>query len=136
MTEHMPVRNHRTAPTFDPTQPRSLGRYFQDLEGWFSRCQIVDDVRRKEYTINYVPVAEEDIWSSLPEFKEANKSYYDFKRAIQELYPTANSERKFTVNDLDLLITKFAREGINTIEDLSSYYRQYHAMSTFLISKD
>lgn len=136
MTDRMPVRNQRTAPTFDPSQPRSLMRYFKDLEEWFSIMKVDDETKRKEYAVSYVPVAEEDIWSSLSSFADPTKSYDDFKKAVQEMYPTSNSDRKFTVNDLDLLITRVAREGINTIEDLSNYYRQYHAMSTFLIEKD
>ncbi|KAJ3473253.1 hypothetical protein NLI96_g13075 [Meripilus lineatus] len=135
-TERMPARNHRSAPTFDPSHPRSLSRYFQDLEAWFIVAQVTEDAKKKEYAVTYVSVAEEDIWSSLPSFSDRDKTYIDFKTAVQSLYPSSNSDRKFTVNDLDLLITRFARQGVHTIEDLSSYYRQYHAMSTFLIQKD
>lgn len=110
--------------------------YFKDLEEWFSIMKVNNETKRKEYAVSYVPITEEDIWSLLSSFTDPTKSYDDFKKAIQEMYSTPNSDRKFTINNLDLLIICIAREGINTIEDLSNYHHQYHAMLTFLIEED
>jgi hypothetical protein len=42
----MPVRGHSTALKSSPTQPRELRRYFEELEVLFTRCQVMNDIKK------------------------------------------------------------------------------------------
>jgi hypothetical protein len=44
----MPMRNERSVPLFDPTRPRELVHYLEDLEDHFAWCTIGDLVDRKK----------------------------------------------------------------------------------------
>ena len=101
-TATMPARTERSAPTFDPKQPRELTRYFRELEALFTRCKITDEQEKKSYARSYLDVDSDDLWSELPEF--GNTSTYDiFKKAVLALYPGAEQERKWSIADMDKL---------------------------------
>ena len=51
-THVMPIRGERGAPTFDQKQPNDLGRYFEQLETLFARCQVQDDADRKKFAMH------------------------------------------------------------------------------------
>jgi hypothetical protein len=65
MAALMPMRNERSAPHFDPTKPRELVRYFEDLEDQFQRCGIIDLADQKRWALRYVSVEIADLWESL-----------------------------------------------------------------------
>lgn len=48
-TRDMPARGHSTAPTFDPENPRTLRRFFQELELLFARTGTDEDEERKTW---------------------------------------------------------------------------------------
>lgn len=135
MTVHMPARGDRSAPSFDPTKPRELRRYFDDLEFLFTIAEVVEDSDMKKHTLRYVSLDVADIWETLPEFSDATKSYKDLKTAIKHLYPDADEDYRYTMSDMDLLIGNRQRLGIHTLADLADYHSQFMAITNFLISK-
>jgi len=135
MTTCMPARGDRGAPTFDPSKPRELKRYFSELEFNFSAATVSDDDKKKRHTTRYVNIDVANIWETLSEFRNANKTYLDFKKSIQELYPNADEEYKYSMADMDLLIGNRNRQGIHTLSDLAEYHSQFLAITKFLISK-
>ena len=92
------MRGDCAAPTFNPVQPRTLRRYFKDLELLFTRCKIEPDGEKKRYTRSYAPIKAADMWKMLPMF--ATGTYQEFKDAIFALYPGAGTVRRWTRNDL------------------------------------
>ncbi|KAI0949356.1 hypothetical protein AcW1_008990 [Taiwanofungus camphoratus] len=132
----MPPRGDRTSPTFDPDQPRTIRRYFQDLESLFVRCQIADEATKKHWTTRYPPIDVSDLWESLPECSDVTKTYEDFKKEIRSLYPGTEDDRMWSMSDLDQLIGERARIGINNAADLGSFYREFYAITKYLISKN
>ena len=75
----MPLRNERTAPTFDSSKPRELTRFFKDLEQLFKRAGLqkaqptqADEQLMKEHAVNYVDYATEQIWQLIPEYDPIN----------------------------------------------------------------
>ena len=54
---------------------------------------------------------------------------------LLKLYPTVSEECKFTIDNLNCLISQQAQIGTSDLKSLSSYYRQYYAISLFLIMK-
>ena len=45
----MPSRSDRSAPKFDPKQPRELHQYFDDLDFAFGRAAVTTDDTKKQH---------------------------------------------------------------------------------------
>ena len=136
MTTPMPMRGDRAAPVFDESQPRSLSRYFEDLEVLFTRSAITDVGDRKRYARMYVPMQVAEMWEMLSEYSDPQKSFNDFRDAVLKLYPDTDSDRRFTRDDLHNLVLGAFRNGISSRSDWSSFYRQYYTISTYLIQRN
>ncbi|KAF7800245.1 hypothetical protein EIP86_011492 [Pleurotus ostreatoroseus] len=134
-TPAMPARGERSAPTFDPTNPRTLRRFFEDLEILFARCQINTDDEKKRFIRTYVPIEVSDQWETLPECG-AGFTYAQFRDKIKELYPNASESRKWQRREMLDLVEKIYARGIGTSEDWAEFYREYYAITTYLITKD
>ena len=119
--DSMPARGHVTAPRFDPTNPRELRRYFDELELLFGRCSIASRVEQKKFARHYVDIDTSDLWGSIAQYGNQH-SFEDFVRAITALYPGADDERRWTLTDLDALIGEQIRLGIRNITELGTYY--------------
>jgi len=131
----MPTRNERTAPKFDTSRPRELPRFFEDLEDLMTRAQIALDTDKKKQAVRYTDFETEQIWKAVPEFKDNNKTYNDFKKAIMQHYPDAAGDFIYSIRDMDLLIGERQRIGMATAKDLSDYHLQFMAITTWLIEK-
>ncbi|CDO74527.1 hypothetical protein BN946_scf184997.g2 [Trametes cinnabarina] len=129
----MPARGHATAPTFDPEQPRTLRRFFQDLETLFERSGVEADRQKKEWVVRYLLINVAELCESLPDYYADDKSYEDFRQAIIALYPGASDERKYSVADVENLVARRAKSSIANISELSAYYREFFAMTSYLI---
>jgi hypothetical protein len=62
-----------------------------------------------------------DLWKAIPEF-DVTKTFDKFKSAIFKLYPSSESERKWTIADLDKLVGEQLQMGILSVSDLGNYY--------------
>ncbi|CDO77309.1 hypothetical protein BN946_scf184763.g3, partial [Trametes cinnabarina] len=129
----MPARGHATAPTFNPEQPRTLRRFFQDLETLFERSGVEEDHQKKEWVVCYLPIDVAELCKSLPEYYAGGKSYDDFHQAIIALYPEESDEQKYSVADIENLVARRAKSSIVNISELSAYYREFFAMTSYLI---
>ncbi|CDO73702.1 hypothetical protein BN946_scf185015.g30 [Trametes cinnabarina] len=129
----MPARGHATAPTFDPEQPQTLRRFFQDLETLFERSGVEADRQKKEWVIRYLPINVAELCENLPEYYADDKSYEDFRQAIIALYPGASDERKYSVADVENLVARRAKSSIANISELSAYYHEFFVMTSYLI---
>ncbi|KZT26852.1 hypothetical protein NEOLEDRAFT_1051568, partial [Neolentinus lepideus HHB14362 ss-1] len=136
-TTPTPLPSHRdkAAPVFDPEQPRTLVRYFEDLDDLFASHKVTTDEAKKAAALKYVPMAVEDLWKTLPEYS-VEHTYVAFVAAVKTLYPAVSEDRRYTVGDLDQLTGERTRIGIHTLADLASYYREFILITRFLISKD
>jgi hypothetical protein len=117
----MPPRGNGSTPKFTPDVPRELQRYFKELESLFGPVQIVDDTEKKKHACRYVDIDTADLWKAIPEF-DGTKTFDDFKSAIFKLYPGSESERKWTIANMDKLVGEQLRVGILDVSDLGNYY--------------
>ncbi|KAJ6502991.1 hypothetical protein DFH09DRAFT_895461, partial [Mycena vulgaris] len=74
----MPARGDRNAPTFDPTKPHELRRYFTYLEYLFTRTAVTDSTEKKRHSTRFLAVEDQETWEVLPMFTDANKMYEQF----------------------------------------------------------
>ena len=127
--QYMPMRRECSAPSFDPSQPRELVRYFGELEDHFARCCISDLDERKRYTLRYVPMEVEDLWSLLPGWTAAS-SWDALKLAVMARYPACQDAFRYTFADLLSLVERRRSEGdFGTVTEWSSYFNQYLVIS-------
>ena len=136
MATYMPSRGERAAPVFDQTKPRELSRFFNQLEKLFVRNNVTVEATMKEHVLEYVDFDVEQLWKIFPEYADVNKTYIDFKDAIQVHYPDAKGDHVYALRDLELLIENRLRDGIETTDDLQNYHLTYLAITTWLIEKD
>ncbi|KAL7281404.1 hypothetical protein ACG7TL_004717 [Trametes sanguinea] len=132
----MPPRGDPRAPYFDPDNPRTLRRFFQDLEALFERSGVESDAQKKQWVLRYFSIDVADLCENLPECADETKTYDDFKRAIIALYPGADDSRKYSLADVENLVARRASAPIATAAELSSYYRDFYAMTSYLISQN
>ncbi|KAJ7077381.1 hypothetical protein B0H15DRAFT_955076 [Mycena belliarum] len=132
----MPARGDRNAPTFDPAKPHELRRYFTDLEFLFGRAAVTDSTEKKQHATRFLAVEDQETWEALPAFGDATKSYEIFKADVLKLYSGNDEERRFGLNDLDALVGHYSRTGIYSKTDLTTFYRQFLRITTYLVSKN
>ncbi|KAJ7340893.1 hypothetical protein DFH08DRAFT_925334 [Mycena albidolilacea] len=115
-------------------KPRELRRYFSDLEYHFTRSSVADSTEKKKHATRFLDVDDQEVWEALEEFKPAH-SYNDFKAAVLKLYPGNDSDRRYSLADLDSLVGQYARVGILSKGDYSEFYRQFLVITKYLIGR-
>lgn len=131
----MPARGHSTAPVFDESEPFAFNRFFQDLETHFTRCGITTDADKKSWAVRYPPIRVSDLWTMQPTYKDATKTYDEFKTALRTLYPGADDQHKYSTDDLDKVVQERQRLGLSNALDLAAYYRDFYMISEYLIAQ-
>jgi hypothetical protein len=131
----MPPRGHGSAPKFAPDVPKELQRYFKELELHFGPVQVVDDTEKKKHACRYVDIDTANLWEAIPEF-DGTKTFDEFKTTIFKLYPGSESERKWTIADMDKLVGEQLQVGILNVSDLGNYYRVFYTITQFLLTKN
>ena len=134
-TSHMPARGERSAPTFDKTKPRELPRFFDELEYLFERTELTVDADQKRQVLRYVDFEVEQIWKTLREYTDPEKTYDDFKNAILAHYPDASGDYVYSLSDLDLLLGERQRLGMSTTTELADYHLKFLAITSWLVDK-
>jgi hypothetical protein len=127
----MPARGHSTAPKFDPTQPRELRRYFNELDLLFGGANITANDIKKKHACRYVDIDTSELWESLPEYGTGS-TFSEFREAVHRLYPGSEDDRKWSISDMDKLVGEQLRVGIYDAGDLGLYYRSFYNITQFL----
>lgn len=130
----MPLSRDRNAPLFNPSQPRTLARYFDNLEDLFTRAQIIDDADKKRYAIRYVDIEIADQWDALEKFAPP-ATYAEWKTEVYTLYPGADSAVRYTRQGLLDYVAKSKQRGFRTLGDWAEFYRNYRTQSAWLITQ-
>jgi hypothetical protein len=131
----MPPQGHGSAPKFTPDVPRELQHYFKELKLLFGPAQVADETEKKKHTCRYIDIDTADLWKAIPEF-DVTKTFDEFKSAIFKLYPSSESERKWTIADIDKLVGEQLWMGILDVSDLGNYYRVFYTITQFLLTKN
>lgn len=128
----MPLSNEHLAPRFDPREPRTLDRYFLDLEMLFGRAGIQGDAERKQYGLLYVPLTVADQWELLATYSPPH-SYTSWKSDVYRLYPGACASAWYTRQGLLGYVQYWRARGFRTLGDWAEFFRSFRTQSTWLI---
>ena len=129
----MPSRGERTAPQFDNTKARELGRFFKELELLFDARPGLTEQEKKDHVIRYLTMEDADIWVTVSEYDDGMKTFDDFKTAVLKLYPSASNLYRHSMNDLDLLIGNRLRLRIYSTVDLAEYMCAFQSIAHALV---
>ncbi|OAX31221.1 hypothetical protein K503DRAFT_806256 [Rhizopogon vinicolor AM-OR11-026] len=118
-TPQMPFHQELSAPSFDPAQPRSLLRYFGDLERW---------------TLRYVPIEVADLWECLPGWISAT-DWPALKSSVAARHPACHDEHRYSFADFVTLVDGQASQGIHSINQWSKFLNQFLIVSQYLLAR-
>ena len=130
----MPARGHSTTPKFNLTQPRELHQYFDELKMLFLECNITDSDLMKKHTCQYVDIDTSELWESIPEYATGT-SFNNFRITVHKLYPGSEDDHKWSISDMDKLISE-QQIGIFNANDLGLYFRAFYNITKFLYTKN
>ncbi|KZV59476.1 hypothetical protein PENSPDRAFT_595385 [Peniophora sp. CONT] len=128
----MPAQGASEAPKFDVNDHRTLKSFWRNFEYLCKQCGITDDKEMKEHATRLAPISEVDEWEELPEFSEATKTFADFKKAVTKLYPGANEESMYDLQDLDQLVGARARLGMRSLLEYNEFERKFNHIAKYL----
>jgi hypothetical protein len=131
----IPACGHSTAPKFDPTKPRELRQFFDELELLFRVCNVTDSDLMKKHACIYVDIDSAKLWESLPQHA-TGISFGEFQKAIHKLYPGSEDDRKWTISDMDKVVGEQLCIGIFNANDLAIYYWSFFNITHFLRTKN
>ena len=130
----LPFRREGSAPIFDPADPCSIWRYFEDLDILFIRHHVSDDSEKKKAAVKYPATKVERLWNSTHSFRNPACSYGDFKAEVIQLYPEVSEVRQYTNYDLERFVSNCARTQIYSVQEFGTYYRGFLLISRYLVN--
>lgn len=99
---NMPSQSDRSAPVFDPSDPRSLRSYIEELEMLLKKAHIKNDQEKKKYFVLYLSIGLRAILDKLPKYTGPS-TFAEFLAEVRELFPAAIFEEKYVLADLERL---------------------------------
>ncbi|KDR65203.1 hypothetical protein GALMADRAFT_82136, partial [Galerina marginata CBS 339.88] len=127
----MPSPRDPSAPKFDG-QPRTLTRFLKEVYLLGKGCSLTDP-KIIEWSIMYAEHNDSELWEQLPECHKNNWEL--FRNAIIKLYPGADGDRKYSVDDLQILVKENAHIPCIKPDLFGKFYRNFLRISTFLKAK-
>ncbi|KDR84573.1 hypothetical protein GALMADRAFT_41270, partial [Galerina marginata CBS 339.88] len=127
----MPSPHHPSAPKFNG-QAESLTRFLKEIR-LLGTVRSLTDKQIIEWTLTYIDPNDAELWES--QTKASGNDWDAFKKSIIKLYPGADGDRKYSINDLQILVKENAHiPGINP-DQFGKFYRNFLRISTFLKTK-
>ena len=90
----------------------------------------------KQHALWFVDCDTTELWEILLEFADTAASYQQFVDAVYKLYPGSDTERCWSIGDMEKLVGEASRVGILSLADLRKYHKEFITMTTFLIAKN
>ena len=89
----MPTHRDHGAPTFDPSKPRELCHFFEELKFHFGQSNVINEATMKKHMLRFTDCDTAELWKILPEFANTAKMYQDFIDTVYKLYLGSDLEQ-------------------------------------------
>ena len=89
----------------------------------------------KGHALQFMDCDTVELWENLSEFANTTAPYQMFVNAVHQLYPGSEVEQCWLIADMDKSVGETLRTGILSLTDLGKYYRDFIAITKFLIMK-
>jgi hypothetical protein len=130
----MPMRTECSAPIFDSNEPRTLVRYFEDLNMLLACANVANIDQRLRYSRNNVLISVANLWEVLPE-ADGQHTWEQYKAAVIALYPEIESGKRFSNTDLDRIVVSWSQRGIRTLGKWAEFYCKFLQISRYLLNQ-
>ena len=97
----MPACGECRALQLDPTKPRGLCHFFDNLNFQFAWSEVVDEAKMKGHALQFVDYNTAELWEILPEFANVTALYWKFIDTVWQLYPGSDVEQHWLIVDMD-----------------------------------
>lgn len=122
----LPARNERSAPEWDSKYEAQLPMFFEEFESVAQAAGIdTNDAEMKKGVLRYADYESLQFWRTLPTFKDATKTWGDFKAEVLSEYPGAKKVAAVTTEDLNKVVSEFAQSRISNSQELGTYHRKF-----------
>jgi hypothetical protein len=101
----------------------------------FTTCSITDSDQMKRHACHYLNIGSAELWKSVPEFA-TRISFNTFRTAIHKLYPGSENNCKWSISDMDKLISEQLHVSIFNASNLGMYYHLFYNITQFLHTKN
>jgi hypothetical protein len=108
LTFTMPMHTKRSALIFDPNEPHTLMRYFEDLNMLFACANVADIDQQLRYSCNYVLISVADLWEVLLKV-DGQHTWEQYKATVTALYPGIESNKRFSNANLDFIFANWTK---------------------------
>ena len=129
---YMPLSHTKSAPVFSRASAPAFKEFFRSVAALGKRCGL-EDAEMIDWAIRYAGDAG-DGWEFLP-CMAGNPTFDEFELAVRKGYPALDDARRYTHNELTRLVERTQKSTDMTREDVGDYYREFLAISQYLISK-
>ncbi|KAF9470672.1 hypothetical protein BDN70DRAFT_845769, partial [Pholiota conissans] len=128
----MPAPNKASAPKFDG-KASTLVRFLDKVYRLGKAAELPDD-KIIEWTISYTDPDDGELWEQQTESQ--GNDWAKFKAAITKLYPGADGERRYAMEDLETLVRNNSSQPVTNQDQFGEYYRTFLKISNFLNQKN
>ena len=90
----------------------------------------------KQHALRFVDCDTVELWEILPEFTDMTTPYQKFVNAVYKLHTGSDTDRHWSIGNMEKLVGEAARVGISLLANLGKYHREFITMTTFLIAKN
>ncbi|KAF5331557.1 hypothetical protein D9611_007601 [Ephemerocybe angulata] len=118
----MPAPYGQNHPTYDPEEPSSATRFFDEVEMAATEAGITDEPATViRWALSYLPEAIKKHWAQLTMDGATQRTYAQWRAEVMKILPRRVQEEAGSLVRLDALVTKWARDPISR-HDRADFY--------------
>jgi hypothetical protein len=132
----MPMPSRREAPRFSSATLSDFNIFFSDVSELAKRSNLeaADTIR---WALRYAG-SESESWQHVPCLAAGcatPPTFDEFKREVLQYYPHLSEVRRYTLRNLEQLVSRTQSSVSMSHDDLGLYYRRFITYSTYLITQ-
>ncbi|KAF6747090.1 hypothetical protein DFP72DRAFT_1075736 [Ephemerocybe angulata] len=117
----MPAPYGQNHPTYDPEEPGSAERFFDEVEMAATEAGLDDAATIIKWALSYLPQAVKKRWAQLTKNGATQRTFAEWRAEVMKILPRRAQEEAGALVRLDALVTKWARDPISR-HDRTDFY--------------
>ena len=124
-----PMSYSRDAPHFTD-DVIGFKTFFDAVDEWGRRAQASESDKMK-WACRYAGI-ESESWETVPAYTDAAATFQQFRDQVRASYPHLDDNRRYTFNDLEVLIRRYQSYRDMTREEFGRYTRDFTTITKYL----
>ncbi|KAF4609690.1 hypothetical protein D9613_012044 [Agrocybe pediades] len=130
-TKPYPARGTKEAPVFDGHRT-PIQRYLEDIKELCNYRGDTSDKVKYDKAIWYVDMRFVDSWKRI---MSPTATWEENKKSLLESFPGLDSLYKYSINDMNNLVTTYSSKPMNKLEDVAEYHCEFMVIATFSLDE-